>query len=95
MRESTIARDIVLPDDVLKMDDISSFLFLNENGKIWIVAFAAQNEKRILTKCETLIIDGTFKISPQQFTQVYTMLANNGNKVSEIKAVPVVCFARK
>ena len=48
VRESANSRDIVISDDILKMDDGSSFLILDKNGKNRIWYTSSNLEKNII-----------------------------------------------
>lgn len=82
--------DVVLDEDILKMNDGSSFLLADDNSDERILIFSGPLGKDGLASCEDFFMDGTFKSSTKQFSQIYSIHADFGSSTEETNIYPVV-----
>lgn len=82
--------DVVLDEDLLKMNDGSSFLLADDNSLgERILIFSGNIGREGLNNCEDFLMDGTFKSSSKQFSQIYSIHADFGSSEEETNIYPV------
>lgn len=69
----TSASDLILDDRFTKSHDGERFLLFQTSGDPKIIAFATNWMLEKLCLCDDVFSDGTFRVSPLMFTQLYTI----------------------
>lgn len=91
LKESSSAKEIVLPDDIFAMEDGSTFLFADDDKSgDRIMVFSTDCGQNLLGTAETIFIDGTFKSCCKQFKQLYSFHVDIGSNCTETNIVPVM-----
>lgn len=86
------SKDIVFDQNMLRLIDGNSFLrldFQNRDGNR-ILVFGGEISENLLIKGKIFFFDGTFKSSPKQFYQLYTIHVDWGSSDSETNVHPVL-----
>lgn len=65
--------DLVLSEDQTKTTDNQTFLIANDGTNDRILGFCADEALEILCSADTVFMDGTFKVAPTLFRQLYTL----------------------
>lgn len=72
IKEATTAEEILIPDDLVVMEDGTSFLFADDRtdeGRIMV--FSTKKGMEALENAEIVFIDETFRSCSKQFTHIY------------------------
>lgn len=82
--------DINLDENTLRMTDGSSFLLGDNNEGARVLIFSSSKGRECLKTHSKFFMDGTFKSSSSQFTQLYTIHVDLGSTAEETNVAPVV-----
>lgn len=81
--------DVLLDEETLKMRDGSSFLLTDDKSGERIIIFSGTSGREGLASCQDFFMDGTFKSSSKQFSQIYSIHADFGSSTEETNIYPV------
>lgn len=81
--------DLVLEEEFLNMKDGSSFLLADDKSGERIIVFSGNIGREGLKCYEDFFMDGTFKSSSKQFSQIYSIHADFGSSTEETNIYPV------
>lgn len=89
-KEPEHRENIVFDNDTLTMIDGSSFLLANDGNEDRIIVFCGSKGKESLKCFSHFFMDGTFKSTSKQFSQIYTIHADFGSSNDETNICPIV-----
>lgn len=89
-KEPNSRDEVILDDEILKMEDGSSFLLKDNTEGERIIILSGKKGKESLKLHENVFMDGTFKSASKQFSQIYTIHADYGSSKEETNIHPVL-----
>lgn len=89
-KEPKTREEIVLDEELLQMNDGSTFILVDEGSEERMIIFCSEKGKECLRNKQDFFVDGTFKSCSQQFGQIYTIHADYGSSDTETNVYPVV-----
>lgn len=72
-KQPTSLYDLVLPDDLIYVDDVRFLQYDSGAGSDRILIFSTERNLQLLKRASVMAMDGTFDIVPPLFSQLYTL----------------------